>query len=204
MFERKLLKNNRIDFKKILFRYNKIVDTYTDKDGKVVNENGFCIYLNINPTDLIKTYYAFTDKMNTLLQQITIETMEGKIADRLIVEFNTLESNLHTAMQKSRLHKNLIDIDVDDKEKGVQEELHKEYSGKKVKHLCIETHGGFHFLLVRSTLSYDFNTSLEYFSKLIEKEVCVNKNEMVPLPGTYQGGYPVKIRYDLSCIEENL
>jgi hypothetical protein len=142
--------------------------------------------------------------MNTLLQQITIETMEGKIADRLIVEFNTLESNLHTAMQKSRLHKNLIDIDVDDKEKGVQEELHKEYSGKKVKHLCIETHGGFHFLLVRSTLSYDFNTSLEYFSKLIEKEVCVNKNEMVPLPGTYQGGYPVKIRYDLSCIEENL
>lgn len=201
MFERKLVDNNILSFQKILLRYNKVAESYTDKEGKLLPEEGFCVYLNINPTNIIQTYYNFTNKMNVLLQKITTETLEDKICDRLITEFMPLESNLHTAMQKSRLHKNLIDIDIDDKEKGVVEELHKEYTEKKVIHLCVETNGGFHILLVRNTIKYNFHTSLEYFQDLIKKEVCINDNEMIPLPGTLQGNFPVKIIEAYSNLE---
>jgi hypothetical protein len=199
MFERKLIAADILSFKKVLTRYNSVAQSYTDKNGKVLPEEGFAVYLNINPSDLIKTYYDFTNKINVLLKQITIETMQGKDCDRLITEFMPLESNLHTAMQKSRLHKNLIDIDIDTKELFVVEGLHQEYVDHDVIHQCIETRGGYHILLVKDTLKYNFHGSLvamEYRIEKelgIEKEVCINVKEMIPLPGTIQGGFPVKV-----------
>ena len=69
--------------------------------------------------------------------------------------------------------------------------------------VTIHTRGGFHLLVSteRNIFNKDVNpvtirSSLEDTLKEVSKEVVINKNGMVPLPGTRQGGHAVIMEID--------
>jgi hypothetical protein len=71
-----------------------------------------------------------------------------------------------------------------------------------IKYIIVETRGGYHVLIKRDTLKNSglklhdeiggISTSLRTISAA--GEIIINKNEMIPTPGTLQGGFPVVIK----------
>ncbi len=69
----------------------------------------------------------------------------------------------------------------------------------------IDTKSGYHLLIKRDELHFDPRELItqiyaQYYSCMSElnldygkTEIIINKNAMLPLPGVYQGGYPVRV-----------
>lgn len=119
--------------------------------------------------------------------------------------------NLHglwyTIIQDTYSRKLWIDYDVDITEEYDKEKLAKDvldeidaFAGKIVKKHAVITHGGTHILLAAANngtaFSKEFNpeTLLKYLQSSFDdktKEIIINRNGMIPLPDTMQGGFPV-------------
>jgi len=105
--------------------------------------------------------------------------------------------------QKNRGTKHYLDIDFDiDKDDFfLVEYLASELKKNGVRYYIISTKGGYHVLVDRHTLNYNFNDIIRNVNVMAMNkygddrafEIIHNKNEMVPLPGTFQGGYPVTL-----------
>jgi hypothetical protein len=116
-----------------------------------------------------------------------------------------MDRELMNAIQKSKGTRHYIDIDVDFnlnmKDSVIINRLVDDLRKKEIKFFVIETKGGYHLLLKKETVRFNYNELVERWNTegfLGVKEIVVNKNEMIPLSGCYQAGFPVLIRWELS------
>jgi len=162
---------------------------FTTRNGKEIPAKTLILYININPINTIKAYSQFVQK--------SIEELTNSNAESKNYFFKNIESKLFSYLQQSIGTKSLIDIDFDiDKEVEIVllHKFLKDLDKNDCKYYIIETKSGFHVLLDKSTLKHNFYLTIVNLNDQVIKggEIVVNKNGMIPLPGTLQGGFEVK------------
>lgn len=178
----------------------------TTRNGKAIPEKSLVVYCNINPSSMVKAYYQFQNEMNRQVSEITIALQNGKAPNYSFVNIQTRE--LMNCIQKSTGTKHYIDIDCDTKEIEIFSYIKEALTKVGILFYIIETKGGYHFLLKKETFPLKFNLNNilleasarleDLYSQKIETdikipEIIINSNAMVPVPGTMQSDFLVKI-----------
>lgn len=183
---------------------------YTTKNNSSIPEKAIVCYININPSNTLQAIMKFKQVLAEYEVELASIALKGKknttnISERL----NKLDNSLMTAYQQSRGMKHYIDIDLDvDKEfEPYKSHSFKEFminKGLKTYH-WIDTKSGYHLLIKRDELKFNPQLLIERLTQDYLHyqhtqsynedtfEIIINKNEMIPVPGTYQGSYPVTI-----------
>lgn len=202
MFERTIIREKEWRrFLKRIRRFETPDEAYLTKNNNPIPNKCIVVYFNINPSSSIKALHEFRSKTD----EYFLEMIQSNNIQDGFKKMNKVDVLLMNCFQRSRGHKSYIDIDFD----IPKSEFHivqfflkhmKNNSPNKIKYWIIDTKSGYHVMLDRSTLKYNFNESIsaaeEYVFNMTEIEnfeIINNKNEMIPLPGTYQAGYPVTI-----------
>lgn len=153
------------------------------------------IYVNVNPSSLYKSYNVFAKKMQDVQQEFLVAAVEGKQLP--FHGFRRMDRNILDAIQNTHSGKKVyLDIDFDSKDKNLLDEMLGEIPYSYV----IETRGGFHILCKTSDLrKHKTNVGglVRKYDGLVKasdpsKEVIINENGVIPLPGSLQGGFEVK------------
>jgi len=186
MFNRKIIRSLE-KFPQILERLS--ADGYYTKDGHPYPENSLVVYFNVNPTGMIRAYEKFSGKVTQLLADLALK--EGPIAEHTITQIRKLDVLFMNEIQKQRATKHFIDIDVDTKDEVVYDKLTNGLRDRGAEYITVVTHGGYHVLVWRKTLKFNYNELVKECDLMTDEEVIVNPNEMIPLPGTMQGGHLV-------------
>ena len=154
---------------------------YTTRNGKTIPSKTMVCYANINPADMTKAYLNFTARVAKEYPNVK------NIHNWLMIE-----------IQKSRSKKYWLDIDIDSENwETLQEVL--SHMLVNIPHMVIKTKSGCHMLvdmqkLKEENLGRQLHETAQRLTKELEVgEVVINKNEMVPIPGTYQANVPVTI-----------
>jgi len=177
---------------------------YYTSNGKVMPEKATVCYIMVNPRSLSLASSLFMKEMMDDVQHVM--AYHGQSS-----KMNKPESILRTCIQKSRSQRVWIDIDIDVDRRC--EELVLDYykelrSRYTLKCELIKTKSGYHLLLHSSENEYTKEMNPDIIVKSLERmislfyeqnnidtkwEVIRNKDEMIPLPGTYQGGFKVRM-----------
>ena len=193
---------NRID------RYSGLEYEYSDTSQEIDPSHMVC-FVKYNPCDVNKANSKVIKKMcaqkdNALDYRMNLQTKreKGSITDEDYFErlkntpvVQNADKLFLNALQGSEKNRNVLDVDVDDK--TLIKALLKRFPNPL---LVIETHGGFH-VLYRVTW-VDNKELIEYCQRVQTNQnnkniICVNRGGLCPVPGTIQGGFHVKLRYDL-------
>ena len=214
MFERRIVRHK--DFERLMRTLRKFECNdggYLTKNGSHIPNKCITVYININPSDSLKAYKEFNSVMNEYLFEFANISLSGNRPDDVSERVNKMDVLLMNCYQKNRGTKHWIDIDFDI-DKKYFEIIHYfiELLVKKssfISYFIIETHSGYHVLLERKTINFNFNDCVKETNSFAYRaisgkldggkledlgfEIIVNKNEMVAIPGTYSGGFPVKL-----------
>ena len=166
---------------------------FKDKLGKTIPKNKLTVYANLRTTNSIKALREFNAKS---FDRLT--SNPNKMGD--------LNNLLLSCYQRSSGSKKFIDIDFDipkdriDLVRKLVEEINKRNHIKdfdSVNYKVIETNGGYHLLIEGKTIKSNIKKAIDFVNEIAKKEldkyeIILNKNAMVPIPGTYQAGFPVK------------
>lgn len=201
MFARRLVKKTQRDdmtVEQLYLRTLKMMQVskggYTTRIGKDLPTKCMVVYANINPVSGFKALKEFQGKISDLI----FDTCTDPAA---VLRLQTLDTLLMNCYQRSRSIKALIDIDFDMPDEGITILKHficllEEH---EVIYNVIKTRSGFHVLLQRDTLTFNYTKLVkEANDKAIKRfgkdhiEVNINTNEMVPIPGTLQADFPVQ------------
>jgi hypothetical protein len=160
--------DNAEDFIKKIYRWETNPKAFLTKTGVPQPNEALVPYISVYPVSPIKAYPEF----NRIMTEYLIELSAGgdrkntfnriKKTDRLMLEC------MHHAFSR----KIFIDIDFDIPTKDwkgfgyFEDELTK----RGVKFSIVETNGGFHYLLHKETLNYNFNLDIEYLRKCATTE----------------------------------
>jgi hypothetical protein len=193
MMGRKIIKSNSPDeYLRVLHSYE---HPWYGKSYVELPPKCLMCYANINASSGKKALKEFYSKTNEIL--FSLDTNPESFEN-----LRYLDTELMNCYQRARSVKTWIDIDFDspDREFSLRQ-VHefKEYlTGNSIFFLIIETHSGFHVLLLKDSIKSDFFhkvSTLDYEAKRVfpnRAEVLKNSNDMVPIPGTLQGGFEVK------------
>ncbi len=198
MFQRRIFRNYN-EFYSNLRQYEACIAAsvyYTNKEGKneepktpIPSECIVC-YVNINPCSMIEATSNFTMDYLSQLKP----ALKGGV-DRK--QYQSLLSKFHNKIQTSRSRKNWIDVDFDTQDKSIVNEFIAHLISMDTFHyLLIKTAGGWHVLLFRDMIGGDFHSKVVELDKKAQEtggEVKINKNAMIPVPGTLQAGKKVSI-----------
>lgn len=200
MFARKLVKQDLVgglstDF--VFLRTLKTMEVaeggYTSRSGKVLPSKCMVAYANINPTSGFKALRMFTETTTKMLFDTCTDPES-------ILRINSLDTILMNCYQKVRSTKYLIDVDFDIPDEGTPlvSRFCKVMSENGVEYHVIKTKSGFHVLLKRDTLKFNYTKAVAAANEEAGKtfgeehvEVVINTNEMVPIPGTIQADFKV-------------
>lgn len=188
MFNRQIIRSTE-KFSHVIQRLS--AEGYYTKDGHPYPEKSIVTYFNINPTSMINAYAKFTKQVTNLLAELSLK--EGPIAEHTLTQIKKLDVLFMNHVQQQRSIKNFIDIDVDTKDKKVLQTLLNELKNNNASCLVVSTHGGYHVLIYRNTINFNYHEIVAKCNSMTSKEVIVNPNEMIPLPGTMQGNHLVKL-----------
>ena len=183
---------------------------YLDNNNAIIPKEIMAIYVNINLSDTIKLWSKIKNRINEIDEEILSHSFfNSNKLDHAVSQINNLPNIWFSQIQNTYSKKFWIDIDVDIKDDNIDlkesliNNILNDFSIKNLKNIIfIKTRGGFHILI--NCVDNRFNDKLnpESIRKIIEglvenysKEVIINKNGMVPCPGTYQGGYKVQAIY---------
>jgi hypothetical protein len=168
-------------------------------NGSSIPNKAVVVYANINPTSMIKAYEMFMNEMNKEIYSAFYAEQKNKGANYESIKF--ADRVFMNCCQKARSRRVYIDIDMDTKDKNIFEEFISFIDlAMGIDYHIIETHGGYHFLIKCDTISekfnfyncvYDANLKAEQLPE--PKEVIINKNQMVPIAGTKQSDFLVKV-----------
>lgn len=181
---------------------------YTSRSGANIPDKCLVCYANINPSSGIKAFKKFNNiMMEALFDMRTNSTMENAFAHA--------DSKLMNAYQTERGKLTLLDIDFDIPVEGfdILVEFRKrilqdhetamlklpEEKRGPLKHEVIETKSGYHFIIDKSNLKFNYNLAVQLAHDeararfgVDHVEVILNKNQMVPVPGCLQAGHKVR------------
>ena len=193
MFARKLVKDTSFeDFLRVIRSLEVNEGGYTTRNHKPIPEKCLVTYVNINASNGMNALKEFNERSNALM----FDCFKNKDAMKT---FASLDSMLMNCYQRQRGTKHFIDIDFDvPKTSGLMSSFVSHLKLQAVKYHVIETKGGYHVLMERATIKHDYNKVLVELDRvakeLYEKaEIVRNVNDMVPLPGTHQAGFPVRL-----------
>ena len=194
MFGRKIVKEPSFaDYLRVIRSMEVNDGGYTTRNGLSIPHKCAIIYANINASSGLKALKEFNERTNELM----FEVLHNPDA---IKHYASLDSMLMNCYQRQRGVNHLLDIDFDIKKDADGHSLLGKFIGElkknNVTYKVIETHGGFHVLIVRSTLKFNYNIILKELDALARElygkaEIVKNVNDMVPLPGTIQANFPV-------------
>jgi len=159
---------------------------YYTKTGYEYPDNSLVVYFNVNPSSMIKAYEKFSAQVTSLLTDLAFT--EGPTPDHTLQSIKKMDVLFMNHLQKSRTSKNFIDIDIDTKDPKVLKTMLNGLKENGAEYIVVHTHGGHHVLVYRNTLKFNYNELVKVCDAMTSEEVIVNSNEMIPLPGTYQGG----------------
>lgn len=188
MFGRKLVTSNSVK------RYLAAVRQYDCPGGWLtrseleIPSKCMVVYANINPLNGRKALFDF--------QRSVLDHLEGTKPDPSFLK--NVVSRLHNSYQRSRARKVWIDVDFDaPKDVGLKmvREFVEHLSEHGATYWVISTAGGYHVLVKDIHFNYTPKVSELnlWASKGFGGEVMVNRNDMVPLPGTRQADFNVTL-----------
>ena len=170
---------------------------YKTRSGLIVPPKATIIYTNINPSNTIKAYNSLQATANHKIMEALTNPNNSSTSDY----FTRIEQNIMTEIQRAPGRKTWIDVDFDVNNEDPVARFHEELVSHQVRHYTIKTKSGYHVLIDRNTVDYNFHKTVTELNKEYGGaggEVILNKNAMVPTPGTLQGGHMVKILHTLS------
>ena len=113
-----------------------------------------------------------------------------------------LDTELLNCFQRSRGARTWIDIDFDSPDKDFGADcvnvLMRNLSDHNVESHVIETRSGFHVLIRKDQLHYNYTETVKGLDAAMKHrfpekaEVVVNRNEMCPIPGVLSAGFEVR------------
>lgn len=176
---------------------------YTTRSGKTLPHKCLVCYVNIHPSSTIKALAEFQKLVTEYMIEAMSITMTGNDADNFKLRLNKIDNNLLNSYQHAHCSKRYLDFDLDINELtdvgifAVKSALY-EFGVTPDMYRIILTRSGCHILLENKHIRYKPDTLAAYLYASLRyildvKEIIVNKNAMVPLPGTYQAGFPVKL-----------
>ena len=191
MFARKLVKSDKFsDFLRVIRSMEVNEGGYTSRGGKVLPSKCMVVYANINPSSGKKALKEFYSK-----------TQEFLFDGNQDFQYGRLDSVMMGCYQRNRGQRNFLDIDFDIPEEG-ESHVRDFCAGLQtvdVKYHVIKTRSGYHVLLEKDTVHFNYPGMVEIFDTRVQMEfgkehveVVVNKNEMVPVPGTIQSDFEVR------------
>lgn len=150
--------------------------SYKTKDGDDIPQEALALYVNPGPRN----------------QKTAMFTLMKRLID--IQQSNGENFNIHaealSAIQKSKSKTAFIDFDIDYEGLEVDSVVGKiDYNqiNKEAIHL-LKTRGGIHILIEVGKVHKKFaKTWYQYFTKTFQ--IDVKGDNMIPVPGTYQGGF---------------
>lgn len=148
---------------------------YKTKDGDDIPQEALALYINVSPRNQYNAMFTLMKKL------IDIQESQG-------VNFN-IHSEALSAIQKSGKNKKYFDFDLDGE--NMEEKISKALDYTKINKDCLnflKTRGGMHILVELSKIDPKFkNTWYNYMTSNFE--VDIKGDNMIPVPGTYQGGF---------------
>jgi hypothetical protein len=174
--------------------------------------NAVMIYWNINPVDSLKVLNNNIDR----LQEIKTDLLYSALSKNEEAMKNAWNQVQHSSFICKKLYarnmaeKYWIDFDVDvDKEELYLNyaEMHNFLANKlgEGNFVEVETKGGLHILAKKSIINFNPIIIVDKLSVIFTsaKEVNTNHNGMIPLPGTLQAGFLVKVLNKNKFLKEN-
>jgi hypothetical protein len=202
MFERRIVREKKNTLRTIR-KYECNDGAYTFDDGTPMPIEGMAIYYNINPSNMVKATSEFGQKFIRSLAEVALG--QGSSLDYI----KHMDREILSCLHRSQGTKHYLDIDVDMK-KGIKYTVRghvtvsrvlEELRNKGVKFFLIDTRSGYHILMKKETVKFDY---ISWLKKELEEnrdmfdDLMTNHNRMIPVPGTLQGGHEVKIIWALS------
>jgi len=167
------------------FIYDKIrqlevtVGAYRTKDGMDIPQESLALYITPNPRNQEQAMFALMKRF------IDIQQCKG------------LNYNIHaealSAIQKTCSRKVFFDFDIDsdDAENIVRSKLDYSKINKDCVHL-LKTRGGVHILVELEKVAIEFKKTW-YLYMTSNFDIDIKGDNMVPVQGTYQGGFIPKL-----------
>lgn len=195
MFGRKLVKHNGWEaFRSAALGYEAPEDAYLSLSGHSIPHSCMVVYFSVNPSDAAAAAADFKKKI-----------ADGELAmQRGDSGFSYLrmEGMLMASFQKCRSRRIFMDMDVDmpiDDPYEVLDALHDAGLNMDAVHPII-TRGGMHILIETASAGFGKTLNPPALALMLNErfkgrasEIAINRNAMVPLPGTRQGGFGVRL-----------
>lgn len=195
MFGREIVKSN--DFEEYLRTLRSYEHPWYGRSYKELPSKCLMVYANINVSSGRKALKEFYEKANELLFQ----GAHPEVQER----FRYLSTDLMSCYQRAKGARKWIDIDFDSPDKEYSraqvQELLDELTPQGVETHVISTHSGYHVLMNRETVTFNYypivgRLHLEAQDRFPgHAEVIRNPNDMVPVPGSRQGGFEVRLLF---------
>lgn len=217
-----LKKHNGRKFLSKLHQLDASLDWFLPLDDTPLPRSCMCIYMNLNHTSVPKAVLDFKKELAEYDFEFSMATLRNTSDAQAVGKLAGIHNRLLKAFQdpKNRVDE-WTDIDMDIAKTVDAAALRQVVYGlEKSRFLLpvIETQGGYHVLISRSEISavnkalaflYSGN-EMKRHALTVErilnalrahcqacgtevKEISINQNRMVPLPGTMQNGFPVRM-----------
>lgn len=168
---------------------------YKDKKDQIIPSEALAFYITANPMNEMKAFFAMQREVSEKLE-IMLTTDKGQNSDKK-------EPNM-ISLYKKCLHKcdenfyKKLDVDTKDPEKIESLKIFLRDAMIKPE-LVIETRGGYHVLLNKSTTHKNNEKLYRFIEKansilgIEDKWIAIERNPLLIIPGTYQGGFLARI-----------
>lgn len=175
------------------------VHGYTTRNGQPIPAHAMVCYMNICQSDTIKAVYEFSKLTSEYAMEAMSLAVSGGDASNFLNRINKVDNNLLSIYQGARCKRTWVDIDLDMTEKRGDDpvDIARHVDDLDMGVDCayvVDTKSGYHLLLRRDCIKADPRRCIEALEQEFAgrfKEIGVNKNDMVPLPGTLQAGHEV-------------
>jgi hypothetical protein len=203
MFERKIIREKDwMKFLRTIRKFEMHEGGMTGRSGIPLPSKCLILYFNVNPCDVVQAYKIFQNEMTENVYNL----VSGRGSDPAF--FKRMDRLMMNAIQKSKGEKHYIDIDLDlNKGRGLSfvQDFLDALKKEGVEYFLVDTKGGFHVLLRKKSIHFNYNVLINEFQKRVEGkdelevvEINPNRNGMIGLPGTLQADYPTRILWDRS------
>ena len=141
MFSRNIIRKKE-DFEYTLEKLESSLQYKKTKNGHPIPEKCLVVYININPSSMLKAYNMLAQKMNKEWIDIAMALQNKKQPNYSGILY--LDRKLMNCVQKSRSRKNFIDIDFDIKNNFyIVNSFMTELSIRQIKYHLIQTKSGY-------------------------------------------------------------
>ena len=185
--------------------------SFIDRSGNGIPNKCLIPYFSFNPVSPID---AFNDTQRCFVEyilEIEKSSRKGRTdKSNTYSRLQRIDAQYMSQLQHATSRSVIVDIDFDipyDKIDFIKMAKEK-FDKRNLNYFIVDTRSGFHVLIEKASIKYDYNVDLDEIRAEAEKrfgpekihgvkkpvwDISKNKNEAIPLPGTMQFDHVVKI-----------